>query len=64
MRVTFSVINSNPNTIWNKLAVRLGRAPTHAEAVAEVKRIMSEVTVDLAGAGRLPHQRRRLSCPI
>jgi len=39
--VTLSVTNPNPNTIWNSLAARLGRAPTHAEAVAEVKRILA-----------------------
>lgn len=33
--------NPNPNTIWNKLAARLGRQPTNAEARAEVKRILS-----------------------
>ena len=34
--------NDNPNTIWNQLAARLGREPTNAEAIAEVKRIMRE----------------------
>ena len=51
--------NDNPNTIWNKLAAKLGRQPTNAEAAAEVKRIMSEVTVDLAAKGKLPFQRKR-----
>jgi hypothetical protein len=32
--------NDNPNTIWNRLAARLGRQPTNAEAEAEVKRIL------------------------
>jgi hypothetical protein len=32
--------NPNPNTIWNQLAKRLGREPTNAEAIAEVKRIL------------------------
>lgn len=32
--------NDNPNTIWNRLAARLGRAPTDAEAAEEVKRIL------------------------
>lgn len=50
--------NNNPDTIWNKLAAKLGREPTNAEAEAEVKRIMSEVTVDLAGKGKLRYQRK------
>lgn len=42
VKITFSWKNENPNTIWNKLAARLGREPTNAEAAAEVKRIMAE----------------------
>ncbi len=42
MRLTITVTNPNPNTIWNKLAARLGREPTNAEAAAEVRRILSE----------------------
>jgi hypothetical protein len=34
--------NPNPDTVWNRLAARLGRQPTHAEATAEVKRILKE----------------------
>lgn len=51
--------NKNPNTIWNKLAVKLGREPTNAEAIAEVERIKTEGLVERAQAGKLPHQRRR-----
>lgn len=40
--VTFTVTNRNPNTIWNRLAARLGREPTNAEAAAEVRRIIQE----------------------
>lgn len=36
--------NDNPDTIWNKLAGRLGRQPTNAEAAEEVKRILRECT--------------------
>lgn len=39
--VTFTVRNDNPDTIWNRLAARLGREPTNAEAIAEVKRILA-----------------------
>lgn len=41
-KVTFSVRNDNPDTVWNKLAAKLGHEPTHAEAVAEVRRILHE----------------------
>jgi len=40
--VTVTWSNPNPNTIWNQLAKRLGREPTNAEAVEEVKRILRE----------------------
>lgn len=40
--VTFSVRNDNPDTIWNRLAVRLGREPTNQEAKDEVFRILRE----------------------
>ena len=42
MNVTVTWHNASPNTIWGKLAARLGREPTNAEATAEVKRILSE----------------------
>ena len=42
MRVTVTVHNAGPHTIWAKLAAKLGREPTQAEAVAEVKRILRE----------------------
>lgn len=59
MIVTTSWHNANPNTIWNKLAARLGREPTNAEAAAEVRRILDESLVERAEQGRLPHQRKR-----
>lgn len=40
--ITVTVQNSNPNTIWNKLAARLGREPTNQEAADEVRRILRE----------------------
>lgn len=42
MKVTIAWRNANPNTIWNKLAARLGREPTNAEARDEVLRILRE----------------------
>jgi len=41
MKITVSVRNDNPNTIWNRLAMRLGRVPTSSEARAEVERILA-----------------------
>lgn len=58
MRVTLTITNRNPDTIWNKLAARLGRQPTHAEATAEVKRILEAGTIDRASRGQLRWQRR------
>jgi len=49
--------NEDPNTIWNKLAARLGRQPTNAEATAEVRRILEENTADMATRGKLKFQR-------
>lgn len=40
INVTFT--NNNPNTIWNRLAAKLGREPTNAEVVAELNRIIRE----------------------
>jgi len=42
MRVTFTITNNNPNTIYNVLSTKLGREPTSAEIEADVKRIMRE----------------------
>jgi ketopantoate reductase len=42
VKVTVTWTNNNPDTIWNKLATKLGREPTTAEAEAEVKRILKE----------------------
>lgn len=43
MRITITVHNAGPHTIWAKLAEKIGREPTHEEARAEVKRILAEV---------------------
>lgn len=58
MRVAVTWRNDNPNTIWNRLARRLGREPTEAEARHEVDRILTDAMIDLAGAGKLRYQRR------
>lgn len=59
MNVTITFHNAGPNTIWAKLAERLGREPTNAEAKAEVQRILEGVTQDRAEQGKLDFQRRR-----
>lgn len=41
IHITFTVRNDNPDTIFNRLAERLGREPTDAEATAEVRRILA-----------------------
>ena len=40
--VNFTVTNNNPNTVWNKLAARLGREPSNAEVTFEMQRILTE----------------------
>lgn len=42
VNVTITVHNAGPNTIWAKLAARLGREPTNQEAADEVRRILRE----------------------
>ena len=58
MRVTVSFRNDNPMTIWNVLARKLGRDPTHEEAKAKVKRILIDAVIRLAEQGKLKHQRK------
>lgn len=57
VNVTFH--NANPDTIWNRLAAKLGREPTNAEAAADVRRILDGCLVDRAERGALAHQRGR-----
>ena len=59
MQIRTTWTNNNPDTIWNKLAARLGREPTSDEARDEVNRILTKALVDRAQAGKLAHQRRR-----
>lgn len=50
MRIVTTFHNSNPNTIWNTLARKLGHEPTNAEAAAEVRRIMLKATATATSA--------------
>lgn len=59
MKITTTWTNNNPDTIWNRLAAKLGRQPTNSEAEAEVKRIMTQALIDTAEQGKLAHQRKR-----
>jgi hypothetical protein len=45
-------------TIYEALALKLGRIPTNAELKADVERIKTEVLIELASKGKLPFQRR------
>lgn len=45
-------------TVWEALAAKLGREPTHAEACADVNRILEECLIERAEKGKLAHQRR------
>ena len=59
MKITTTWTNTNPDTIWNKLALRLGREPTQEEACKEVKRILERAAIDAASEGKLLYQRKR-----
>lgn len=60
MAVTITIANlSEKPTIYTALRAKLGREPSNAELKADVQRILSEATVDLAIKGKLPHQRQR-----
>lgn len=59
MRSVGNRVHSRQPTIYEVLRDKLGREPTHAELCADVKRILTEARIELAEAGRLPHQRGR-----
>lgn len=46
-------------TIYEALRAKLGREPSHRELVDDVKRILDEVTQELAAQGKLRFQRGR-----
>ncbi len=48
-------------TIYEALAIKLGREPTREEVKADVRRILTEVSTQMAKAGKLPRQKRRRS---
>jgi hypothetical protein len=55
--ITTTWHNAGPHTIWGKLAAKLGRKPTKAEAEAEVRRILDEARIERASSENLPHRR-------
>lgn len=40
MQINITFTNKNPNTIYNKLAAKLGRLPSNDEIIAELNRII------------------------
>jgi len=42
IHITVTIRNDNPDTIFNRLAARLGREPSEDEARDEVLRILDE----------------------
>lgn len=46
-------------TIYEALKAKLNREPSNAELKAEVHRILDEGLIELAGAGKLKHQRSK-----
>jgi hypothetical protein len=58
MTVTITWHNANPNTIYSRLAAKLGRMPTDAEVKADIARIRQDALIELASQGKLPHQRK------
>lgn len=46
-------------TIYEALRDKLGREPTRDELRAEFRRILEEVAIDRATAGKMRHQRKR-----
>lgn len=53
MRITINWRNDNPDSIWNRLATKLGREPTNVEAADEVRRII----LDANDYSTTPHSR-------
>ena len=45
-------------TIYETLKQKLGREPSHNELVGDVKRILAEGMQELAGKGKINHQRK------
>jgi hypothetical protein len=52
IKVTTTWENPNPDTVWNRLAARLGREPTDEEACQEVRRIYRDEPVPSNHGGR------------
>jgi hypothetical protein len=57
VQVTIGFHNSNPNTIWNTLARKLGHEPTNAEAKAEIDRIFVDARAAREDLVRQPRRR-------
>jgi hypothetical protein len=45
-------------TIYEALAQKLGRQPTHSELCADVRRILDEALIERSERGKSPRQRK------
>lgn len=50
IKITHTVTNNNPDTIWNVLASKLGREPSSQELREEIHSILAEGRAERAGA--------------
>ncbi len=55
--VTWNHIGAHKPTIYDALKAKLGREPSHAELIADVRRILNDGTAERAGKGKLKFQR-------
>ena len=46
-------------TIWESLAEKLEREPTHSETCEEVKRVLQDALIEHANEGKLAYQKKR-----
>lgn len=57
-KITVTVTNHNPGTIFGRLAAKLGRSPTNEECKHEIHKILDEQLIIRAGKGKMRHQRK------
>jgi len=46
-------------TIYEALAIKLGREPSNGELAADCRRIIAQAYCEVASQGQLPRQRKR-----
>ncbi len=57
-RAQWGVCVMTKPTIYEALAAKLGREPSNAELKADFQRILTDGLIEMAGKGKLKHQRR------